>query len=91
MGPDARRSFPIERWNIKGQVQVTGRSWISEVYEGGSPPNGEFTLSLYSVSDSGYEKVATWLEHGRRTGDYPGLGPVRGAARLHSVKLRLEA
>jgi len=75
----------------KGKVQVTGSSWVSEVYEGGSPPNGKFTLSLYLVSDRGYGEITTWLERGRRTGDYPGLGRIGDATRLHSVKLRLEA
>jgi hypothetical protein len=75
----------------KGRVPVDGRSWVSEVYEGGWPPNGRFTLSLFMISDQGYDKVATWLEHGKRTGDYPGLGRIPDAARLHSVKLRLEA
>lgn len=75
----------------KGQVRVTGGSWVSEVHEGGSPPNGKFALSLYLVGDRGYGEIATWLEHGRRTGDYPGLGRIGDATRLHSVKLRLEA
>jgi hypothetical protein len=75
----------------KGKVQVTGSSWVSEVYEGGSPPNGKFILSLYLVSDRGYGEITTWLERGRRPGDYPGLGRIGDATRLHSVKLRLEA
>jgi hypothetical protein len=74
----------------KGKVQVNGRSWASEVYEGGSPPSGKFALSLYLVSDTSYGEIAAWLEHGRRTGDYPGLGRIREATRLHIVKLRLE-
>jgi hypothetical protein len=75
----------------KGKVQVNGRYWASEVYEGGSPSNGKFTLSLYLVSDRSYGEITTWLERGRRTADYPGLGPIQDAARLHSVTLRLEA
>jgi hypothetical protein len=75
----------------KGQAPVDGGSWVSEVYEGGWPPNGRFTLSLFLISDQGYDEVATWLEHGKRTGGYPGLGRIREATRLHSVKLRLEA
>lgn len=75
----------------KGKVQIIGSSWISEVHEAGSPPNGQFTLSLYLVSDRGYGEIATWLEHGRLSGGYPGLERIRDATRLHSVKLRLEA
>ena len=74
----------------KGEVQVRNTSWTSEVYEGGSPPNGNFTLSLYLVSDRGYGEIAAWLERGKLTGDYPGLGQIRDGVRLHSVRLRLE-
>jgi hypothetical protein len=75
----------------KGEVQVRNTSWTSEVYEGGSPPNGDFTLSLYLVSDKGYDEIATWLERGKLTGDYPGLGQIKDGVRLHSVRLRLES
>jgi hypothetical protein len=75
----------------KGEVQVRNTSWTSEVYEGGSPPNGDFTLSLYMVSDKGYDEIATWLERGKLTGDYPGLGQIQDGVRLHSVRLRLES
>jgi hypothetical protein len=75
----------------KGKVQVHGRSWVSQVYEGGSPPNGKFALSLYLVSDRGYDEVDLWLEHGKRTGDYPGLGHVEDGVKLHSITLRLES
>jgi hypothetical protein len=75
----------------KGEVQVRNTSWTSEVYEGGSPPNGDFTLALYLVSDKGYDEIATWLEHGKLTGDYPGLEQIKDGVRLHSVRLRLES
>ena len=74
----------------KGQVQVNETSWTSEVYEGGTPPNGRFKLSLYSVSDKGYDEIAVWLERGKLTGHYPGLGQIKDGVRLHSIKLRLE-
>ena len=75
----------------KGEVQVRNTSWTSEVYEGGTPPDGRFTLSLYLVSDQGYDEVAAWLERGRLTGDYPGLGQIKDSVRLHSIQLRLES
>jgi hypothetical protein len=75
----------------KGKVQVNNTSWTLKVYEGGTPPNGNFALSLYLVSDKGYDEIATWLEHGKRTGDYPGLGQIKDGVRLHSVKLHLES
>jgi hypothetical protein len=73
----------------KGQVLVNNGSWASEVSEEGTPPNGDFTLSLYAVSDKGYDAIAAWLERGRLTGDYPGLAQIKGGIRLHSVRLRL--
>ena len=32
----------------KGEVKVNGASWTSEVHEGGMPPGGNFTLSLFT-------------------------------------------
>jgi hypothetical protein len=75
----------------KGEAQVRNTSWTAKVYEGGSPPNGVFTLSLYLVSDKGYDEIATCLERGKLTGDYPGLEQIKDGVRLHSVKLRLES
>ena len=74
----------------KGQAQVRNTSWTSKVYEGGSPPKGNFTLALYLVGDKGYDEIAAWLERGKLTGDYPGLAHLRDSVRLHSVRLRLE-
>lgn len=73
----------------KGKVRANHGSWTSEVYEGGTPSDGKFTLSLFLVSDIGYDEVAAWLERGKLTGDYPGLGQIRDGIRLHSVRLRL--
>jgi hypothetical protein len=75
----------------KGEVQVNNTRWTSEVYEGGSPPDRNFTLSLYLVSSKGYDEIAAWLERGKLRGNYPGLGQIKGGVRLHSVKLRLES
>lgn len=75
----------------KGNVQVDNTSWISEVYEGGDPPDGRFTLSLYLVSGKGHDEIAAWLEHGKLTGHYPGLGHIKDGVRLHSVRLRLKS
>jgi hypothetical protein len=56
-----------------------------------SSPNGRFALSLWLVSSRGYDEVAAWLEHGKRTGDYPGLGQIKDGVKLHSITLRLES
>jgi hypothetical protein len=75
----------------KGKVQVKNTSWASEVHEEGAPPDGKFTLSLYWVSSKGYDEIAVWLERGKATGDYPGLGRIKDGIKLHSIKLRLES
>jgi hypothetical protein len=75
----------------KGVAQVNDTSWTSEVHEGGEPPAGHFILSLYLVSGKGYEEIAAWMERGKLTGDYPGLGRIRHGTRLHSINLRLKS
>lgn len=75
----------------KGQAQVNDTSWTSEVHEGGAPPGGHFTLSLYVVSSRGYDEIAAWLERGKLTDDYPGLGQIRNGIGLHSINLRLKS
>jgi hypothetical protein len=74
----------------KGKAQVNDSSWTSDVYEGGTPPDGRFTLSLYLVSSEGYGEIAAWLEHGKLTDHYPGLGHIKDGVKLHSIKLRLK-
>jgi hypothetical protein len=74
----------------KGEVQVNNASWASEVYEGGTPPDGNFALSLYLVSKEGYVEVSAWLERGRATGDFPGLSHIKDRIKLDSINLRLE-
>lgn len=73
----------------KGKAQVTNTTWTCEVHEGGSPPDGRFTLSLFLVGGSGYEEINAWLERGKMTGDYPGLQALEDFRRLHSIRLRL--
>jgi hypothetical protein len=74
----------------KSKVQVDGTSWSAEVYEGGTPPNGNFTLSLYMVSSQGYDEISAWLERGKSTGSYPGLVHIKNGIKLDSINLRLE-
>jgi hypothetical protein len=74
----------------KGKVRAKNGSWASEVYEGGTPPEGRFTLSLYLVSRKGYGEIAAWLERGKLTGRYPGLGQIKDGIKLHRITLRLK-
>ena len=73
----------------KGKAQVKNTTWTCEVHEGGSPPDGRFTLSLFLVGGSGYEEINAWLERGKMTGDYPGLVGFKNGRRLYSIRLRL--
>jgi len=73
----------------KDEANVMDKIWSCEVYEDGSPPDGQFTLSLFSVGGKGYEDTKAWLERGKSTGDYPGLGTIEGSKRLNSIKLRI--
>jgi hypothetical protein len=75
----------------KSQVQVSSSSWTAQVHEGGHPPDGRFDLSLWLVGSRGYDEIVAWLEHGSRTGDYPGLWQIKDGVKLHSITLRLEA
>ncbi|MEJ2555286.1 MAG: hypothetical protein P8186_03455 [Anaerolineae bacterium] len=75
----------------KGEIQVNNTAWTSDVYEGGTPPDGKFTLSLYAVGSERHDEIAMWLEHGKLAGGYPGLGQIKDGVKLHSIKLRLES
>jgi hypothetical protein len=75
----------------KGEVAVKNTSWDAEVFEGGTPPNRDFTLSLYAVSSEGYDEISAWLERGKATGDYPGLSRIKDGVKLDSIRLRLES
>ena len=77
-------------WPKEPEVIIEGTSWSGEVCEGGSPPNGRFSLSLYAVNQEGHRRIMKWLENGRRTGHYPGLREIEGSRRLHQINLQLE-
>ena len=74
----------------KCELVVTGKSWVAEVHEKGWPPNGKFMLSLYLVNATGYDEIVAWQKRGRLTDSFPGLRSVKGAIKLHSIKLCLE-
>lgn len=74
----------------KGEVQMNGSIWKSEVHENGNPPRGKFTLELYRVENNGYDEIITWLARGEQTGHYPGLRKINNGVKLHSIKLRLK-
>jgi len=73
----------------KVEVVADESTWAAEVHEEGSPPNGEFSLSLCSVGREGYEKITAWLDRGESTGHYPGLRRIKDSVTLHSIALKL--
>lgn len=77
------------KWPKEPGVFVWGNAWIGEAYEGGQPPGGRLTLSLYVAGEEGSAQICNWLEQGRRWGHYPGLAVLKDARKLHSIELRL--
>ncbi len=76
----------VEHSNLswpKGPIKITGTSWSGRVYEGGSPPSGYFSLSLYMVDSNGHQKIINWLRSGEKSGYYPGFSEVVGGQLLH--------
>ncbi len=73
----------------KSEAQIKNASWKCEVHEGGEPPGGRFTLSLFLVGATGYEAINGWLDRGKMTQDYPGLENLIESIKLHSIQLRL--
>lgn len=74
----------------KTEVLLDGASWAAEVHEEGSPPDGKFSLSLYSVGRKGHDELRGWLDRGESTGHYPVLRRIKDSTRLHSIKLKLQ-
>jgi hypothetical protein len=72
-------------WPQEPEIPATDRRWSHALVEEGAPPGGRFGLALLMVDRRGNEEIGRWLEHGRRTGDYPGLAPIPNAVRLDVV------
>lgn len=77
------------KWPKDPGLFVSGNAWTGEAYEGGTPPHGRFTLSLYVVPKAGFDEITDWTTQGHRSGSYPGLSVIRDARRLDSVELQL--
>jgi len=77
------------KWPKEPGVFISGNAWTGEAYEGGTPPDGRFTLSLYVVGMAGFDQIKKWTDQGHHSGSYPGLSVIDNARRLDSVNLRL--
>lgn len=77
------------KWPKEPGVTVNGINWTGSAFEGGTPKNGKFILSLYVVGQEGNDEIKKWFDEGRRNNDYPGLTVLKNARRLDCVHLEL--
>jgi hypothetical protein len=61
-----------EYWPKMPEVP-TGRAFNVTIVEEGRPADGKFSLALLLVDKQADQDIRDWLDHGERTGDYPGL------------------
>ena len=76
------------RWPKEPQIHINS-PFQTIVHEGGYPPEGQFTLSLYAIGPKGNKCIKAWFNEGRRTGSFPGLTTISESFLLDSVSLRL--
>lgn len=60
-------------WPKEPEIPATDRRFSVKILEGGNPPEGSFSLTLFQVSPEGQKRIAHWLDTGRKTGHWPGL------------------
>jgi hypothetical protein len=60
-------------WPKEPEVSRNDRRFSIKIVEGGNPPNGRFSLTLFQVFQEGHQNIANWIETGRNTGEWPGL------------------
>lgn len=77
------------KWPKEPGINISGNRWFGDALEGGTPPDGRFTLALYVTGKVGHEQIKKWITHGHRSGIYPGLLNIKDAKRLDSVNLYL--
>jgi len=80
-------------WPKEPEVPTADKRWSVKIVEGGNPPGGLFSLTLFQVPPEGNKFIVRWHEHGRSTGDFPGLNAsdIPGFSRLDVVEnLRLQ-
>lgn len=75
-------------WLKEPEIPNRDGDFTAEIYEGGSPPNGMFSIVLLRVSQEGHDVITQWIRNGQRTGDYPGLSSITGSVELATVSVR---
>ncbi len=78
-------------WIKQPEIPATDGRWIRSIYEGGSPPDGIFTLSLIRVPSEGQLFIEEWLKDCSKNDECLGVDAIPGAKRLDLVEsLRLK-
>lgn len=62
-------------WPKEPEIPTSDRRFSVKIVEGGSPPGGRFSLTLFQVAPKGQKRIAIWFDTGRRKGDWPGIDP----------------
>ena len=63
-------------------------TWYAVVSEGGDTPRVD--LAMWTADSQGERAINKWLHMCRMAGSYPGMSPVAGMRRLHSVTVELK-
>ena len=68
------------------EIPARDRRFAQALVQTAGLPEGRFTLVLLLVDSKGHAEIEAWLDHGRRSGDFPGLARISGASRLDVVR-----
>ena len=71
-------------WPKESKVSPNEKNeWRTIVFEDGRSPN--FSVALFLADPAVDQRIAKWLENGRRTGTYADLRGIQGARRIARV------
>jgi len=77
-------------WPKEGEIIVAGDgTWEAVAFEGGNPPDGRFSLSLYATTSEAAVRIQQWINRGKMSDSYPGIRDLPGCRRIAGVNLRL--
>ncbi len=80
----SNRLFPKEP-----EIPRVDRHWNQDIFEGGNPPGGKFSIILMMVDSRGNDEIEAWLDKVRRNESAPGLTKITGSSKLDAVTLTL--
>ena len=75
-------------WPKEPKITPTAAKWFATISEGGSPPNGRFSVVLLATSPSATTELEKWF----RRGDFAGISKhkIPGMTALDEVPLKLQ-